>query len=73
MKTSGEASRLNVPADPAMMNRPIFGLTPKILHIGPVNAYQFLGLKTSEESDPKGRADSQTPDSYPKISFFREE
>jgi len=81
MKTSGEATRFEIPAsagmtsgsDPAMMNQPIFGLTPKILHIGPVNAYQFLGLKVPDQTDPEGHADSETPDSYPELSFIREE
>ncbi len=66
MKTSGEATQLNVATDKVMI-QPIKFLTPKILHIGDVNVYQFLGLNVPNESD------SSSADFIPELSFIREE
>jgi hypothetical protein len=49
MQTSGQASQIQMSTDPAMLNQPIFNLTPKIIGVGTVNLGVFLGLNTDQK------------------------
>jgi hypothetical protein len=67
MQTSGQAVDIQIPTDPAMLNQPIFNLTPRIIGVGTVNLGVFLGLN-AEKDNPN---DSQNP--YPELVAVKED
>jgi len=52
ISTQGTATPVQAPLNPAMLQKPL-NLTPRIIHIGTVNVYDFLGLSSEETKEEK--------------------
>jgi len=60
ISTQGQATPMQAPLNPAMLQKPL-NLTPRIIHIGTVNVYDFLGLNRPADGGPDD-ANSLMPD-----------